>query len=215
MSYFLTLNYFCKDNKNYILKSFTSKLRKVNNLAKNVVRENTEHQQEKLFSPLKELSGNTAKKLRNHWSTHFYEHVFTQIDETKFERLYHDGYSRPNKPVNELVSLEIIKHLMNLSDEELEHAYIFDFRAGTPLARNLSTTISARRRSPTSGGGCSNTRKTQDAICCTKSSRTTASIFRTNSTLMPVLSEWIQRWSRPISRSVPGWTCSGGLSTTS
>ena len=52
-------------------------------------RENTEHEQEMLFSPLKDIPAGIKKKLRNHWSTHFYEHVFTQIDETKFERLYH------------------------------------------------------------------------------------------------------------------------------
>jgi len=51
----------------------------------------------------------------------------------KFGRLYHDGYSRPNKPVNELVSLEIIKHLLGLSDEQLEHAYLFDFRVRNAL----------------------------------------------------------------------------------
>jgi hypothetical protein len=100
-----------------------------------VFRENTEHEQEMLFSPLKDLSGRVRKKLQNHWSTHFYEHVFTQIDETKFERLYHDGYSRPNKPVNELVSLEIIKHLLGMSDKELEHAYVFDFRVRNALGK--------------------------------------------------------------------------------
>ena len=89
---------------------------------------NDSHAQEQLFSPVKELPAGPQKKLENHWSTHFYEHVFSQIDEEKFGGLYHDGYSRPNKPVNVLVSLEIIKHLMNFSDEELEYAYLFDFR---------------------------------------------------------------------------------------
>ena len=98
-------------------------------------RKNKEHEQEKLFSPVKELPSNVKRKLEDHWSSHFYELVFTQIDEGKFEVLYHDGYSRPNKPVNELVSLEIIKHLMNLSDEELEHAYLFDFRVRNALGK--------------------------------------------------------------------------------
>ncbi|RJX48199.1 transposase [Halonotius pteroides] len=98
-------------------------------------RENTDHEQEMLFSPLKDLSGRVQKKLENHWSTHFYEHVFTQIDERKFERLYHDGYSRLNKPANELVSLEIIKHLLGMSDKELEHAYVFDFRVRNALGK--------------------------------------------------------------------------------
>ena len=98
-------------------------------------RENHEHQQETLFSPVKDLPAGPKKKLRNHWSTHFYEHIFTQIDERTFGRLYHGGYSRPNKPVNELVSLEIIKHLLGLSDEQLEHAYLFDFRVRNALGK--------------------------------------------------------------------------------
>jgi Transposase domain (DUF772). len=96
---------------------------------------NDSHAQEQLFSPVKELPASARKKLENHWSTHFYEHVFSQIDEEKFGVLYHDGYSRPNKPVNELVSLEIIKHLMDLSDEELEYAYLFDFRVRNALGK--------------------------------------------------------------------------------
>jgi hypothetical protein len=96
---------------------------------------NDSHAQEQLFSPVKELPASARNKLENHWSTHFYEHVFSQIDEEKFGVLYHDGYSRPNKPVNELVSLEIIKHLMDLSDEELEYAYLFDFRVRNALGK--------------------------------------------------------------------------------
>ena len=97
--------------------------------------ENHEHEQESLFSPVKDLPSGPKTKLENHWSTHFYRHVFIQIDETKFEVLYHDGYSRPNKPVNELVSLEILKQLMGLSDEELKHAYLFDFRVRNALGK--------------------------------------------------------------------------------
>jgi hypothetical protein len=96
---------------------------------------NDSHAQEQLFSPVKELPPSVQKKLENHWSTHFYELVFSQIDEEKFEVMYHNGYSRPNKPVNELVSLEIIKHLMDLSDEELEYAYLFDFRVRNALGK--------------------------------------------------------------------------------
>jgi hypothetical protein len=37
--------------------------------------------------------------------------------------------------VNELVSLEILKHLIGLSDEELEYAYLFDFRVRNALGK--------------------------------------------------------------------------------
>jgi hypothetical protein len=75
------------------------------------------------------------RKLENHWSTHFYEHVFSQIDEEKFAVLYHDGYSWPNKPVNERVSLEIIKHLLGYSDHQLEDAYLFNFLVRNALGK--------------------------------------------------------------------------------
>lgn len=97
--------------------------------------ENHSHEQEKLQSPLKDLPPGPKKKLKNHWSTHFYQHLFTQIDEEKFAVLYHDGYSRPNKPVNELISLEIIKHLKGLTDKELEDAYIFDHAVRNALGK--------------------------------------------------------------------------------
>lgn len=100
-----------------------------------VFKENNEHEQESLFSPVKDLPTNIKTKLEHHWSTHFYEHVFTQIDEGKFAVLYHEGYSRPNKPVNELVSLESITEMLGLSDEELEHAYLFDFRVRNALGK--------------------------------------------------------------------------------
>jgi len=51
-----------------------------------VFKENNEHHQEKLFSPVKGLPTSIDKKLQNHWSTHFYQYIFTQIDETKFGR---------------------------------------------------------------------------------------------------------------------------------
>jgi hypothetical protein len=98
-------------------------------------RKNNDHEQEQLFSPVKELPPGVMRKLENHWSSHFYDHMFTQIDEEKFEVLYHDGYSRPNKPVNELVSLEIIKHLLGLSDQQLEDAYLFDFQVRNALGK--------------------------------------------------------------------------------
>ena len=117
------------------MASVVSIKKTVTDLVQYMFKKNDKHEQEQLFSPVKELPSGPKQKLENHWSTHFYEHVFTQIDEEKFGRLYHDGYSRPNKPVNELVSLEIIKHLMGLSDEELEYAYLFDFRVRNALGK--------------------------------------------------------------------------------
>lgn len=100
-------------------------------------RKNKDHEQERLFSPVKDLPAGPKKKLQNHWSTHFYEHFFTNIDEEPFAVLYDDGYSRPNKPVNELVALEVIKHLRGLSDKELEHAYLFDITVRNALGKEM------------------------------------------------------------------------------
>jgi hypothetical protein len=50
-------------------------------------KKNEDHEQEPLFSPVKDLPSAPKKKLQNHWSSHFYEHVFTQIDEEKFAGL--------------------------------------------------------------------------------------------------------------------------------
>jgi hypothetical protein len=47
-------------------------------------RKNDDHEQEQLFSPVKELPPGVKHKLENHWSSHFYEHIFTQIDEQSF-----------------------------------------------------------------------------------------------------------------------------------
>jgi len=114
----------------------------------------------------------------------------------RFGRLYHDGYSRPNKPVNELVSLEIIKHLLGLSDEQLEHAYLFDFRVRNALGRKRSVTTSVQKRSPISADAYWNTKKRLVKTCCTRFSRITEATSKTNLRSMPVPSEWIRRLSR-------------------
>lgn len=106
-------------------------------------RENHDHEQEKLFSPIKDLPPGVKQKLDDHWSSDFYEHVFTQISEDKFADLYHDGYSRPNKPVNELVGLLIIKHIRGYSDQQLEHAYIYDLTVRNALGKEMAENICA------------------------------------------------------------------------
>jgi hypothetical protein len=43
-------------------------------------KKNNDHAQEQLFSPVKELPTGVKDKLENHWSSQFYDHLFTQID---------------------------------------------------------------------------------------------------------------------------------------
>lgn len=94
-----------------------------------------EHEQERLISPLKNIPPELQRKRDEHWSTPFYQHFFTQIDEEKFAVLYHDGYSRPNKSVAELVSLLIIKENLGLSDQQLEDRYLFDLAIQNALGK--------------------------------------------------------------------------------
>jgi hypothetical protein len=56
----------------------------------------------------------------------FYEHVFCKIDEKPFAVLYSDMGS-PNFPVNILLSLELVKHMRNISDDDLIDSFYFDY----------------------------------------------------------------------------------------
>jgi len=59
-----------------------------------------------------------------------------------------------------LVSLEIIKHLLGLSDEQLEHAYLFDFRVrNAGLGRETLGDNICQKRSPISADAYWNTKE--------------------------------------------------------
>ena len=53
-----------------------------------VFRENSDHQQMKLFSTLNDMHPRLKRKLEQSWAQVFYEHVFCQIDESQFAPLY-------------------------------------------------------------------------------------------------------------------------------
>lgn len=82
-------------------------------------RENKGHEQQSFFSMQNLLSPKTWEELRNSWAWTFYEEVFRRMEETIFAPLYSEIDSRPNAPVNMLVSLEILKSGFRWSDEEL------------------------------------------------------------------------------------------------
>ncbi len=76
------------------------------------------------------------KELENDWSSTFYEYIFCNIDEEKFAVLYdQEGYSCPNKPVNELVSLEIMKSTFDWCDDQLRKEYFFNLRVNYAMGR--------------------------------------------------------------------------------
>lgn len=91
-------------------------------------RKNYGHEQERLFSHYNDLDSRLQKRLLNTWAPVFYEHVFSQIDETPFAVLYCQDNGRPNFPVNILLALEFIKHWKDLTDEELLEQASFNYQ---------------------------------------------------------------------------------------
>src|SRR5699024_928533 len=69
-----------------------------------------------------------SKRLQNTWAESFFTTVFLHIHEESFANLCSNQLSRPNKPVNVLVSLLLLKELNDLTDEELIDAYYFEYR---------------------------------------------------------------------------------------
>ena len=76
-------------------------------------RKNNQHQQQPLFSTLDDLPDKQRQRLETSWAATFYKDLFCRIDEDIFSILYSDEASRPNIPVNVLVSLEVLKQLDN------------------------------------------------------------------------------------------------------
>ena len=90
--------------------------------------ENDAHLQQPLFSTLDELPPKLKKGLEESWAGDFYHSFFRQIDETLFADLYADVDSRPNVPVNVLVSLEVLKAGNGWTDEEMYEAFCYDLQ---------------------------------------------------------------------------------------
>jgi hypothetical protein len=92
-------------------------------------KKNTAHLQIPLFSHVDELPEKLQKRLKDSWSGTFYKEFFCRIDEEPFAVLYADCPSRPNIPVNVLVSLEFLKAGNGWTDEELYEQYCFNVQA--------------------------------------------------------------------------------------
>jgi len=88
--------------------------------------ENRKAEQRKLFTIENDMNKRLKKKLEKHWSGIFFRNVFLKIDEHAFSALYSQNNGRPNFPVNILVSLEILKEMLNLTDEQLFERFSFD-----------------------------------------------------------------------------------------
>lgn len=89
--------------------------------------------QPQLFNFDLDLSQKQRDLLNNTKESWFFKLIFCNIKEQDFKPLYSDKSSRPNTPVNVLVSALILKELKHLSFEELLEGVMFDLRFKTAL----------------------------------------------------------------------------------
>lgn len=89
-------------------------------------RENKNHSQISILESTNWMNPGIKEKLEKSWAPIFYEHVFCKIDERPFAVLYSDIGS-PNFPVNIVLSLELIKHFQDYSDDELIENFYFNY----------------------------------------------------------------------------------------
>jgi len=91
-------------------------------------RENKRHMQPYLISNVNDLPEKQRKLLESSWSGTFFREFYSRVDERPFAELYVDFPSRPNAPINELVSLEFLKDGNGWTDEEMYQHYLFDLQ---------------------------------------------------------------------------------------
>jgi hypothetical protein len=103
-------------------------LNKTNHKAKKMFKKNQRHKQLPLTSNVDELPPKLRKRLDTSWSGTFYREYFCRLDETPFAVLYADCPSRPNVPVNVLVSLEYLKAGNGWTDEEMFDEFGYDIQ---------------------------------------------------------------------------------------
>jgi hypothetical protein len=89
--------------------------------------------QPELFGFENELGNKARKALEGSKEKWFYYLILRNINEVDFRDLYSDKASRPNAPVNILVSALILKELKGISYDELMESVMFDLRFKTAL----------------------------------------------------------------------------------
>jgi hypothetical protein len=91
-------------------------------------RTNKRHQQPALISNVNELPEKRRRRLEQSWAGTFRREFFSRLKEEAFAVLYSDLPSRPNVPVNVLVSLDTLKAGYGWSDEELYDHFLYDLQ---------------------------------------------------------------------------------------
>ncbi len=85
-------------------------------------------QQITIDDALTNLTERERQMLEKSWAQGFSEHVFPKINEMPFSVLYSDPASRPNTPVNVVIGALMLKDLLNMTDDEIMEAMMFDVR---------------------------------------------------------------------------------------
>jgi hypothetical protein len=97
-------------------------------------RENTQHAQQSFLDSTASIAGRLKDRFEKSWSPLFYEHIFSQIDESPFS-VPCSSTGAPNATVNVMLSLEIIKHMFDITDEDLMDRFCFDYQVGYAVGR--------------------------------------------------------------------------------
>ena len=88
-----------------------------------------QYQQLSLDDKYNFLSDRKKRFLKNSWAKGFADSIFPAINEERFEVLYSsNGFSRPNTPVNIVISALLLKEMCALTDDELLSSILFDTR---------------------------------------------------------------------------------------
>lgn len=91
-------------------------------------KKNARQAQPYLISNINDLPEKQRQRLESSWSGTFYQQFYSRIDEQIFAKMYVNFPSRPNAPINELVSLEFLKDGNGWTDEEMYNHYLFDLQ---------------------------------------------------------------------------------------
>lgn len=65
------------------------------------------------------ILGEKGKKLQESWAQLWREHILPVIDEEPFRQFFAETDGRPNKSVRQVISLLLLKHLFDMTDEEV------------------------------------------------------------------------------------------------
>lgn len=91
-------------------------------------RKNPRSQQPLLLSDINLLSKRSQQILINSWAATFRKEVFLRINESPFAPMFSELASRPNNPMNVMLSLEMLKWGKGWTDEELYENFLFDLQ---------------------------------------------------------------------------------------